>query len=290
MPDASSSLASNKDPDPCRVNDNPPDNPALPAGARLPINRCSLPAVILGSLTFQQYPTPLAIDGVAELHRDFLAGLAACEDAGERERRFHSYMKQCFCLDDLEQAGLSESAQKRRLDYLRLIRGWHFNADSIEGAVLKSWVESRFGLLPRYHKAAIRDQSEAAYRQYLEHRATGLYNSNALEAQLDLVYTYTQTELARRFPGQTHLKLYRGVNQWREHEQLGQRDGQTQLLLNNVSSFSNCPDRAGEFGDTVFSAQIPFAKIICCAEVLPGKLQGEGEYLVIGGIYGVEKD
>jgi len=290
MTRTASGLASNKDPDPCRVNDKQSDNPPLPASARLPINRCNLPAVILGSLTFQQYPALLAIDGVAELHREFLAALTLCTDAGERERRFHSYMKQCFCLDDLQQAGLSENAQKRRLDYLRLIRGWHFNADSIEGAVLKSWVESRFGLLPRYHKAPIRDQSEIAYRQYLEHRASGLYNSNALEAQLDLVYTYTQTELARRFPGQTHLKLYRGVNQWREHEQLGQRDGQTQLLLNNVSSFSNCPDRAGEFGDTVFSAQIPFAKIICCAEVLPGKLQGEGEYLVIGGIYGVEKD
>ena len=278
-------LASNNHQDSCRVT----DNPALPASARLPINRCNLPSVILGSLTFQQYPAPLAIDGVAELHREFLAMLALCADETEREQHFHAYMKQCFCLGDLQQAGLSESAQKRRLDYLRLIRGWHFNADSVEGAVLKSWVESRFGLLPRHHIGPIRDHSEAAYRQYLEHRATGLYNSNALEAQLDLVYAYTQAELARRLPGRTHLTLHRGVNQWREHEQLGQRDGQTLLLLNNVSSFSNCPDRAGEFGDTVFSAQIPLAKIICCAEVLPGKLQGEGEYLVIGGIYAVKK-
>ncbi len=180
-------LASNNHQDSCRVT----DNPALPASARLPINRCNLPSVILGSLTFQQYPAPLAIDGVAELHREFLAMLALCADETEREQHFHAYMKQCFCLGDLQQAGLSESAQKRRLDYLRLIRGWHFNADSVEGAVLKSWVESRFGLLPRYHIGPIRDHSEAACRQYLEHRATGLYNSNALEAQLDLVYTYT---------------------------------------------------------------------------------------------------
>jgi NAD+--dinitrogen-reductase ADP-D-ribosyltransferase len=285
MSGTQSGLAYNKAPDTCRDS----DNPVLPADARLPINRCNLPALILGGLTYQQYPVPLVIDGVAELHREFLAKLDAIEDLSVREQRFHAYMKQCFCLDDLQQAGLSESAQKRRLDYLRLLRGWHFNSDSIEGAVLKSWVESRFGLLPRYHMAPIRDHGETAYRQYLEHRATGLYNSNALEAQLDLVYTFTQTELARRQPGRTHLKLYRGVNQWREHEQLGQHGGQTLILLNNVNSFSSSFERAGEFGDTLFETDVPLAKIICCADVFPGKLQGEGEYLVIGGIYGVKK-
>jgi NAD+--dinitrogen-reductase ADP-D-ribosyltransferase len=45
-------------------------SPTLPACARLPINRCNLPAVILGSLTFQHHPTALHIDGVAELHRE----------------------------------------------------------------------------------------------------------------------------------------------------------------------------------------------------------------------------
>jgi len=60
------------------------------------------------------------------------------------------------------------------------------------------------------------------------------------------------------------------------------------VLLNNVSSFSGDSDRAGEFGDRVITTQVPFTKIICCAEVLPGKLQGEGEYLVIGGVYGVK--
>ncbi|MDR3413814.1 MAG: NAD(+)--dinitrogen-reductase ADP-D-ribosyltransferase [Formivibrio sp.] len=268
-----------------------PDNPSLPASARLPINRCNLPAVILGSLTFQKHPSDLVIDSVAELHREFFALLARCDDPLERCRHFHQYMIESFRLEALEEAGLTAAIKKNRgkLNYLKLIRGWHFNSDQIEGAVLKAWAESRFGLLPRYHGAPIRDFSEATYQHYLEQRATGLYNTNALEAQLDLVYTYTQSELARRFPDKTHYRLFRGVNGWQAHEKLGHKDGETLVLLNNVNSFSTDQERAGEFGDTVFVTDVPYSKIFCCADVLPGKLQGEGEWLVIGGVYGVRE-
>jgi len=37
----------------------------LPRNACLPINRCNLPAVILGSPTYHDAPMPLALDGVA---------------------------------------------------------------------------------------------------------------------------------------------------------------------------------------------------------------------------------
>lgn len=291
MNDVAGSVASDKDPAHCRVSDKAAnaDNPSLPASARLPINRCNLPAVILGSLTFQKHPSRLEIDSVAELHRDFFELLARCNDPAERNRHFHQYMTESFRLDSLEEAGLTEGIKKNRgkLNYLKLIRGWHFNSDQIEGAVLKAWAESRFGLLPRYHGAPIRDLSEPTYQHYLEQRATGLYNTNALEAQLDLVYTYTQSELVRRFPDKTHFRLYRGVNGWQAHEKLGQKDGETLVLLNNVNSFSSDAERAGEFGDTVFATEVPLAKVFCCADVLPGKLQGEGEWLVIGGVYGV---
>ncbi|GAB2880830.1 NAD(+)--dinitrogen-reductase ADP-D-ribosyltransferase [Uliginosibacterium flavum] len=267
-----------------------PDNPTLPSWARLSINRCNLPAVILGSHTFQKNPAPLLIDGVAELHRDFFRMLHARDSEAERVQLFYDYMTMCFRLESLEDAGFAPGMAKSRgkLNYLKLIRGWHFNADSVEGAVLKAWVESRFGLLPRHHRAPIRDFSGDAYNLYLEQRATGLYNTNALEAQLDLVYTWTQLELARRHPEQTHFHLYRGVNRWEAHEFLGKKDGETLVLLNNVNSFSGDAERAGEFGDRVIATDVPFTKIICCAEVLPGKLQGEGEYLVIGGVYGVK--
>ena len=41
--------------------------PSLPTWARLPINRCNLPAAILGSLTYQRHPVPLKLDGVEDL-------------------------------------------------------------------------------------------------------------------------------------------------------------------------------------------------------------------------------
>lgn len=280
-------MACNKDLIDCRVS----DNPTLPAQARLPINRCNLPAVILGSLTFQQHPSALIIDGVAELHRELFAHLDACSDAPARCQFFHDYMSANFRLETLEDAGLSADMRMNRgkLNYLKLIRGWHFNADEVEGAVLKAWVESRFGLMPRYHGAPIRSPDDEAYMRYVAQRAKGLYNTNALEAQLDLVYTYTQNELTRRFPDKTRLHLYRGINGWQAHEQLGKKDGETLVLLNNVNSFSCDAERASEFGDTVIATEVPLAKIICCAEVFPGKLQGEGEYLVIGGVYGVSR-
>ena len=290
MSNAQHGVASDKQGGLCRDGDIAHDNPTLPTWARLSINRCNLPAVILGSHTFQKNPAPLVIDGVAELHRDFFRMLHARECEQERVQLFYDYMTLCFRLEALEEAGFDEGMPKRRgkLNYLKLIRGWHFNADSVEGAVLKAWAESRFGLLPRHHRAPIRDFSGEAYTLYLEQRATGLYNTNALEAQLDLVYTWTQLELARRHPGETHFTLYRGVNRWEAHEFLGEKEGERLVLLNNVNSFSGDEDRAGEFGDRVISTRVPFAKIFCCAEVLPGKLQGEGEYLVIGGVYGVK--
>ena len=60
------------------------DKASLPREARLPINRCNLPAVMLGSLTFQRYPTALLLDGVAELHHDLFRRLesAAPRSAG----------------------------------------------------------------------------------------------------------------------------------------------------------------------------------------------------------------
>ena len=64
----------------CRVDDNAVAAPAEEVGPRLPkgslpINRCNLPAVILGGLTFQRHPAPLLLDGVAELHHRLFRSL-----------------------------------------------------------------------------------------------------------------------------------------------------------------------------------------------------------------------
>ncbi|QID19531.1 NAD(+)--dinitrogen-reductase ADP-D-ribosyltransferase [Nitrogeniibacter mangrovi] len=267
---------------------------SLPRDARLPINRCNLPAVILGSLTFQRYPAPLAIDGVAELHRDLFARLETEADPAARADVFRDYLTVRFRLARLEDAGYSAHGRRRkraRANWERLIRGWSFDSDNREGAVLKAWVESRFGLAPRFHGAPLQPPGGAAWWRFQEDRARGLYGTNALEAQLDLVYTWAQYELARRHPSVRHITLYRGVNRIADHEVLASGPGRRRVILpNNLSSFTSSRERAGEFGDAILCAQIPVAKIFFHDELMADRLQGEGEFVVIGGVIEVDID
>jgi NAD+--dinitrogen-reductase ADP-D-ribosyltransferase len=281
------STTCDKDPTTCRGNDKTGPDTTLPRDARLPINRCNLPAVILGSLTFQRFPTPLALDGVMELHQDLFRRLDAVADAPARAQVFRDYMTVRFCLEDLEEAGYSGSRghkARARANWEKLIRGWSFDADNREGAVLKAWVESRFGLLPRFHREPLREPGGDAWWRFQEMRARGLYGTNALEAQLDLLYTWCQYELAHRHPATRHISLYRGVNRIADHEVLEKaaRDRYV-ILLNNLSSFTSSRDRAGEFGDYILCADIPMPKILFHYGLMPDRLQGEGEFLVIGG-------
>lgn len=262
---------------------------SLPASARLPINRCNLPASILGSLRYQKHPVPLKLDGVEELHRSLFAALDALSDPVERARLFMAHMTAVFSLDHPEEAGHSAAAYDRvRATYLRLLLGWAFDPDGQEGAVLKGWVESRFGLLPRHHGGPIRDLSGATYRHYLEARSRGLYGANALEAQLDLLYAYCQYELARQRPGQTHLTLYRGVNRVADFEVLQEQSrGRRVVLLNSLNSFTPDRERAGEFGDFILEVAVPLPRMFFFPQLLPGVLKGEDEFMAIGGMYEV---
>jgi NAD+---dinitrogen-reductase ADP-D-ribosyltransferase len=265
------------------------DKASLPREARLPINRCNLPAVVLGSLTYQQFPSPLVLDGVAELHRDLFRRLEAAP-VETRAGVFRDYLAVHFRLERPDEMGLSVEVSGRRrgrakANYKRMIRGWSFDSDSREGAVLKGWVESRFGLMPRFHGQPLRDPSGEAYRRYLEMRSYGLYGTSALEAQLDLVYAFCQRELALRHPGARHVTLYRGVNRMADHEVLAKAaNGKHIILLNNISSFSCSRERAGEFGDYILAVNVPLTKIFFHCGLLPGVLQGEDEFLVIGGV------
>ncbi len=268
--------------------------PGLPKAARLPINRCNLPAAILGGLSFQRAPTALAIDGVAALHRPLFELLDEIEAAAERAQRFVGYMSTHFRLDHPEDAGLTNHQPKSRAraSYLRVVRGWAFDPDGREAAVLKGWVESRFGLMPRHHGASLREPGSAAWQRYVEMRAAGLYGTNALEAQLDLLYAYCQYELARQYPQRSHIRLYRGVNRLSDHEIVADGDCHSGpeakvVLLNNISSFSRSRERAGEFGDSILGVDVPLPKLAFYSELLPGMLKAEDEYVVIGGLYRV---
>ncbi len=266
---------------------------SLPGYARLAINRCNLPPAIVGGLTFQRHPAPLVLDGVEAFHGEFFARLDEVADAGQRGELFKSFMTASFFLDQPEEAGFAaqRSARKRhKADYLRLLRGWLFDSEGKEAAILKGWVESRFGLLPRCHHGPLGDFSSDNYQAYLQEKTQGLYNTNALEAQIDLLYTYCQYELARRYPGRTHFTLYRGTNRIDYYDILAHPDKRSWiLLLNNLNSFSDNPERADEFGDYVLRGQIPLAKLLYFPGLLPNALRGEQEYLVIGGVYRVER-
>ncbi|OYW25431.1 MAG: hypothetical protein B7Z49_01335 [Hydrogenophilales bacterium 12-63-5] len=100
-------------------------------------------------------------------------------------------------------------------------------------------------------------------------------------------------------PGRRHLTLYRGVNDFGEicllegaHLRHGSstplRAGPALVRLNNVSSFTARRDIASEFGDAILESQVPTVKVVFFRDLLPSHaLQGESEYLVIGGDYRV---
>lgn len=257
---------------------------ALPANCYLPINHCNLPAQILGGLTFQQHPADLYIDGVIELHKELFSALKTKQAAQQRAELFIRYMRDLFGLDTL----LDESSNYKRLkaDYLCLLRGWMFDANNREGAVIKGWAESRFGLLPCWHKTAISSPLDNAYAYYMHERTTGIYNTNAIETQLDLLYSYCQYELHRRFTSSMHIELYRGINSISAYQVLDNENPQAPIvLLNNMNSLTDSEERAGEFGTLILAIKTPIQKIFYFSGLLPGILQGENEYITIGGLY-----
>ena len=108
-------------------NDNKTDKaniitPSLPREARLPINRCNLPPQILGSLTFQQHPVAVQLDGVQVLHKQLFELLARNPEQAARAEQFIDYMVVQFRLQRLEDAGLIKDQDRGKADYLRLLR------------------------------------------------------------------------------------------------------------------------------------------------------------------------
>lgn len=268
---------------------NEPHLTTLPRHARLGLNRCNLPPQILGGLTFQAHPSRIAIDGVATFHADLFSALDVLDDPTTRAEKFQDYMAVKFRLMAPEDAGGQKGKGRAKADYLRVLRGWFFDADGREGAVLKSWAESRFGLTVRHHKEAIEDANAPAFALYMKDRADGLHNANALESQLDLVFAYCQYELARQHGGDTHMTLYRGVNRLEEFEALSSPSKRSRVvLLNNVNSFTTDRDTAGAFGDYILTARVPLAKVVFYSGLLPGRMMGENEVIVLGGAYTVD--
>ena len=245
---------------------------------------------LLGSIAFNDDPRRLHISGVREMNAPMFEMLDQAADLAEAGDAFSVYLTAMFGID-AEQKERRAGRARFRSSFLRLIKGWGYDSNGPEGAVLKGWVESRFGILPTFHKQRIVRLSSGAWTAYVEEKMSSRFHANSIYTQLDLLYEFCQWALERfTAPSRTHLTLFRGVNALDEHEIVERIAPRAMLVrLNNLSSFSADRDIAGCFGDTILTVVAPVAKILFFNDLLAAHpLRGEGEYLVIGGVYRVD--
>jgi len=259
------------------------------------INLVGRPTELLASFTFNEHPAPLHISGVREMNGSLFEMLEHATDLADAGEAFTCYMMAMFGIDpeqreDSRHRGNGAGGRRFRSSFLRLIKGWGYDSNGPEGAVLKGWVESRFGLFPTFHKEAIRRISTGPWTTYVEEKMSSRFHNNAIYVQLDLLFEFCQWALQRLvMPGQSHLTLYRGTSSFDEHQIVEKIDRHTVLMrLNNLTSFSSDRDIAGCFGDIILTARIPVCKVAFYNGLLATHpLKGENEYLVIGGEYRV---
>ena len=261
-------------------------------------NLVGVPARLLASTAFNANPFPLSIAGTREAHAGLFALLDGSQDLNEAREMFVHYLLIAFGLrkpepHEISTMGVAEQ-RRWRSSWRKLLQGWGMDANGPAGAVLKGWVESRFGLVPGFHKAPLARFPSPAWVAYLEEKSASRYHNNNIHQQLDLLYEFCQWAL-RRFPlagsasSERHLRLWRGST--RCEEQL--IDGRLQhrrctMRLNNLVSFSLSREDAACFGDWIFEVQMPASKVLVFPGLLPGQvLQGEQEVLALGGDYKV---
>ncbi|MBF0334298.1 MAG: NAD(+)--dinitrogen-reductase ADP-D-ribosyltransferase [Alphaproteobacteria bacterium] len=261
------------------------------AGRGHSTNLVGVPTGLLVSAAFNEFPVPLRIAGVREMYSSMFEMLSQAEDPAEAGDVFQDYMCVIFGLDPEQREKTAEGKRRRfRSSYLRLIKGWGYDTNSPEGAVLKGWVESRFGLFPTFHKEPIRRFGSPAWIGYIEEKMSSRFHNNAIHTQLDLLYEFCQFALARfHSVGRRHLTLYRGVNDFEEHLLVERIDKRVVVVrVNSLVSFSSDRTIAEQFGDYILEARVPVCKVLFFNQLLPtAPLKGEAEYMVIGGDYRV---
>lgn len=267
------------------------------------LNRCNLSPWIIGSEEFQAAPMSVEIDGVRTTDARLFRRLNEISDPETRGQLFHDYLSVKFSLN--ETAGRRPDGKARPVySYVHLLRAWGADSNGPAGAVLKAWVESRFGILATYHAGRLADDA-AARETFLRDRMRGAAKSIGVLMQLDLLYTFCQEELRRRFPGQRWQTLYRGTHDPEEYtirsaceSAAAGRDDTAALpkkvargllvQLNNLSSFASDPEVVWEFGSSAWEVAVPLANIVFFSGLLPRSvLSGESEHLVLGGYYQV---
>jgi NAD+--dinitrogen-reductase ADP-D-ribosyltransferase len=252
-------------------------------------NLCNLPSWVIASRSFNEDPTPISVQGVRTTHHHFFDQLDQLDTWEDRARMYQDYMEVAFHLHQWRREKDPTGHLSLKHSYLRFLRGWLFDSNSTEGAVMKGWVESRMGIPPTFHQKRIVGIHSEAYLAYMRERLNGSARTNAIFSQLDLLYEFVQYELARRDPQRSHVKLFRGIYDFSEHDIIEELEKpQYVIRLNNLNSFTRDFERAWEFGTQVLEVSVPIHKIFFDGSFLhSGILRGEEEVLVIGGEYEV---
>lgn len=260
-------------------------------------NLVGVPTRVLSGTTFNAHPIALSIAGTRETHPGLFGLLARCANLNDASEVFVHYLDIAFGLraPAAHEAVALDPAERRRWrsSWRKLLQGWGMDNGGAAGAVLKGWVESRFGLVPIHHKQPLQRFPSPGWITYLEEKTSSRLHNNNIHQQLDLLYEFCQWALQRfGLPGMAparHLRLWRGSTRCDEQLVAGSlRQRHCTVRLNSLVSFSLSADDAGCFGDWVFEAQVPACKVLVFPGLLPGQvLQGEQEVLALGGDYEV---
>jgi NAD+--dinitrogen-reductase ADP-D-ribosyltransferase len=287
-------------------------------------NLVGVPAWVLASTEFNAHPIALSIAGTRAAHPGLFSLLDRCSALSDASVVLVHYLDIAFGLraPAAHEAAALDLAERRRWrsSWRKLLQAWGMDNASPAGAVLKGWVESRFGLVPTHHRQPLRRFPAPAWVTYIEEKSCSRLHNNHIHQQLDLLYEFCQWALMRfGLPGHAaagaqHVRLWRGSTRCDEQLVAGRlsvprsernaslpkgRDRvwggpalghgrHCTVRLNNLVSFSLSADDAGCFGDWVFETLVPTCKLLVFPGLLQGQLlQGEQEVLALGGDYEV---
>ena len=252
-------------------------------------NLVGVPPGLIGSAAFNAHPVDLQIAGTRASARGLFDLLEASGTLARCAQVFEHFLEISF---GLAQPPVGGAGRRRwRTSYRKLLEGWGFDSNAPPAAVLKSWVQSRFGLVPTFHGGRLGRYPSAAWINYIEQKHSSRYHGNCIDLQLDLLYEYCQWAARRHFaPGWECIAAWRGIDA-DEAEGVSSgslREGQALLRMNNVVSFSLSRAHAEPFGDWIVEAHVPVQKLLFFPGLLGHSiLAGEGELIALGGDYEV---
>ena len=238
------------------------------------------------------HPQTLRISGARETHRGLFRLLEEAVSRKDCAEKFRRYLDIVFELKPSDYEVEHAEIRRFRPSYLKLMEGWGFDSNSPQGAVLKGWVESRFGLTPTFHRAPLYQYPSEAWVKYLEEKYSSRFHNNSIHMQLDLLYEYCQFVIQKYgFPARDWVTLWRGLNSYDEPTMSKTKleKGVRFVRLNNLVSFTSSRERADEFGDWILEVKVPVVKLLFFPDLLEKPvLSGEGEFLALGGEYKVK--